>query len=100
MLDVVLDLRATSASYGCTDRFTLSAQGGTAVYVPRGFAHGFCALSESATLVYLVSSTHSPEHDRGIRWDSIGIDWPTASPLLSDRDTRFATLREFDSPFA
>jgi len=100
VFDVVLDLRAGSPAYGQAASFTLSAEEGNALYIPAGMAHGFCATSELATLVYNVTSAYAPEHDSGVRWDSIGVDWPVQAPLLSPRDLTFAALADFDSPFA
>ena len=99
VFDVVLDLRVGSPSYGQAASFILSAEQGNALYIPAGMAHGFCATSELATLVYNVTSIYAPEHDSGVRWDSIGIDWPAEAPLVSPRDAGFAALSDFDSPF-
>ncbi len=82
------------------DVVRLSAVRGNGVYIPRGVAHGFCVLGESpATLVYNVTSIHSPESDCGVRWDSADIPWPVTSPVISDRDRTFAALADFASPF-
>jgi dTDP-4-dehydrorhamnose 3,5-epimerase len=99
VFDVVLDLRAGSPTYGQARSFTLSAEQGNALYVPAGMAHGFCATSELATLVYNVTSVYAPEHDDGVRWDSIGVEWPVTSPLVSPRDAAFVALADFQSPF-
>jgi dTDP-4-dehydrorhamnose 3,5-epimerase len=99
VFDVVLDLRLGSPSYGRTSIFRLSADQGNCIYIPRGLAHGFCATSESATLIYKVSSVHSPEHDAGVLWNSIDVDWPFDSPVISERDAGFEKLANFKSPF-
>ena len=99
VLDAALDLRLGSPSYGCHILLELSAEAGNMLYLPRGLAHGFCVQSDSATLVYKVSSIHAPEHDTGILWNSAGIPWPDHNPRLSRRDARFATLANFSSPF-
>lgn len=99
VFDVVVDLRRGSPSYGKTVTLNLSADKGNYVYIPKGLAHGFSAISESATLVYKVATEYSPEHDSGILWSSIGIAWPFQSPILSDRDRRFIPLSDFKSPF-
>jgi dTDP-4-dehydrorhamnose 3,5-epimerase len=99
VLDVVLDLRANSATYGehvCT---TLSAEAANAMYLAPGLAHGFCVTSKEAMLYYKVSSAYSPVHDCGIRWDSAGVRWPVADPLISERDKNLIPLSEFASPF-
>lgn len=99
VFDVLVDLRLGSPSYGKTASFNLSANKGNYVYIPKGLAHGFCATSESATLVYMVTSVYSPEHDTGILWNSIGISWPAKNPVMSDRDRGFIALADFKSPF-
>ncbi len=100
VFDVVLDLRVGSPTYGKISTFTLGADLGNYLYVPKGLAHGFCVTSEKATLVYKVSSVYSPQHDTGILWNSANIDWPTNTPLLSDRDLSLPRLAEFVSPFS
>ncbi len=97
--DVALDLRRDSPRYGEHVSIELSGEAGNALYLPAGVAHGFCALSESATLLYFTSSVHAPDHDAGIAWDSAGITWATRSPVLSERDQRHPRLADFDSPF-
>jgi len=68
------------------------------LYIPTGFAHGFCVLSEEADFTYKVSAEYAPELDRGIFWNdpAIGISWPLADPILSDKDLRLPTLAEAD----
>jgi dTDP-4-dehydrorhamnose 3,5-epimerase len=100
VFDLVLDLRLGSPTYGETRSFTLSAEQGNALYIPAGMAHGFCATSELATLVYNVTSIYAPEHDSGVRWDSIGVEWPVDAPLVSPRDAAFVALADFESPFS
>lgn len=97
--DAVLDLRLGSPTYGCHALIELSAQTGNMVYIPEGLAHGFCALSETATLVYKVSSVHSPEHDCGVLWNSAGIPWSVTDPILSERDRAHPPFGAFLSPF-
>lgn len=100
VLDVVVDLRRGSPAYGHPHDFILSAQNGRGLYVPTGCAHGFLARTHEAGMYYKVTSVHSPEHDDGIAWDSIGFDWGVEDPQLSDRDGRHRALAHFDSPFA
>ena len=97
--DVVVDLRVGSPTYGKFASFILSAETANMIYVPRGLAHGFYTLSDSAIMVYNVTSVYSPQHDTGIRWDSVGIDWPSDKPIISERDGRFVPLADFESPF-
>lgn len=99
VLDVAVDLRKGSPGFGRHVRHVLSAERGNMLYLPTGVAHGFYAVSATTTLVYNVSSVYAPAYDTGIRWDSVGIDWPTASPELSDRDRAFVPFALFDSPF-
>src|SRR6266568_5622159 len=98
-MDVVVDLRLGSPTYGEFEIFNLSAENANGIYIPTGLAHGFCALSESAVMVYKVSSVYSPEHDAGVRWDSMNIPWPVANPTLSSRDLKLPSFIDFISPF-
>jgi len=97
--DVALDLRQGSPAFGRHHALTLSAELANMIYVPRGVAHGFCVTEGPATLLYMTTTVHAPEHDAGIRWDSAGIDWPVTDPVLSDRDRTLPALADFDSPF-
>jgi dTDP-4-dehydrorhamnose 3,5-epimerase len=99
ILDVAVDLRKQSPTYGQYVTAELSADNHRALYIPKGFAHGFLSLTGSSTAFYLVSSEHSPEHDRGILFNSFGLDWQVANPILSARDLAFPSLADFDSPF-
>lgn len=99
VLDVALDLRADSPTYGRCAAVELSAEQANGLYLPKGFAHGFLALEEGSTLLYKVSTMHAPSHDRGLRWDSVGFEWPAASPLISPRDAAFPALVDFETPF-
>lgn len=99
VMDVALDLRKGSPSFGRHVCLMLRAARGNLMYLPSGLAHGFYTLSDSATVVYNVTSVYSPESDSGVRWDSAGIAWPDQAPALSDRDQGFDSLGSFDSPF-
>lgn len=99
VFDVVVDLRKGSPTYGKAASFELSAEKGNYLYIPKGMAHGFCATSEDATLVYKVSTVYSPAHDTGVLWSSIDIDWPAAAPVMSERDQGFVPLADLKSPF-
>lgn len=98
ILDVVVDLRPDSATYQQVFSLTLNPHEAT-LYIPRGFAHGFLALTPDATVVYTVATSYQPTADAGIRWDSLGFAWPVAAPIISDRDAAFPGLAEFNSPF-
>lgn len=97
--DAVVDVRVGSPTYGRYALFDVSADEGTMIYVPRGLAHGFCTLSESAIVVYKVSTVYSPEHDGGLLWNSAGIPWEIQEPLLSERDQAHPSFQSFKSPF-
>jgi dTDP-4-dehydrorhamnose 3,5-epimerase len=99
VLDVVLDLRVGSPTYGQHALFELSAENGEILYIPRGLAHGFYTLSDDAIMVYKVSSIYSKEHDTGILWNSIDAPWPDQNPVISVRDQGFLKLSDFNSPF-
>lgn len=99
VLDVVVDLRRSSKTFGKYQSFELSSENKNMLYIPRGLAHGFCAVSDKATLFYFTTSVHNKEHDAGIRFDSFGFDWPVTQPVLSPRDLNFPELKDFDSPF-
>ncbi len=98
-IDVVLDLRCGSPSFGEHIRISLSAEEPVSVYVPSGCAHGFCAELDHTLMLYQVSSVHAPSLDSGIRWDSAGIEWPTDTPIVSPRDAALPKLLDFESPF-
>ena len=98
--DVLVDLRVGSPSYHQTIAVQLEAGDGVAVYIPAGVAHGFQVLSASATLLYLVAAPHSPGHDTGVRWDSVGHAWPLPAADVSPRDVALPTLDAFKSPFS
>ena len=98
--DVTVDLRRTSPTYGRHVARELTAENGVQLYLPRGMAHGFLALSEGAVVSYAVESAHHPAADRGLRWDSCGIPWPLdGTPTISARDAAFPGLAAFESPF-
>jgi dTDP-4-dehydrorhamnose 3,5-epimerase len=99
VLDAVLDLRVGSPTFGAHALIELDAAEGNCVYIPAGLAHGFYVLEPSATMVYKVTSLYDRDHDAGVRWDSAGIPWPDAEPVLSDRDRGFPALADFRSPF-
>ena len=101
--DVAVDLRRASPTYGRHVSVTLTSEGGEQLFVPVGFAHGFCTLEPDTELAYKVSQVHSPEHESGISWDDpeIGIQWPLSGlmPILSDRDRSLQRLSAIDPPF-
>lgn len=99
ILDVIIDLRKASATYGQYYAQELTAENHLAYYIPEGFAHGFKSLTDDAMTYYLVSSEYSREHDTGILYDSFGFDWEVQQPIISARDLSFQSMVDFDSPF-
>ena len=95
--DVAVDIRAGSPTFGRWVGVELSAENFRQLLVPIGFAHGFCVLSDEAEVLYKTSAVYSAAHERGIAWDdpAIGIAWPLAEPLLSDRDRRAESLAAY-----
>ncbi|QNE38410.1 dTDP-4-dehydrorhamnose 3,5-epimerase [Hymenobacter sp. NBH84] len=98
ILDVIVDLRPDSPSYRQHLAVSLGEHA-RAIYIPRGCAHGFLTLSDTATVVYNVTSVYEPKADAGIRWDSIGFEWPVQAPVVSDRDAAFKSLADFQPTF-
>jgi dTDP-4-dehydrorhamnose 3,5-epimerase len=94
--DVAVDLREGSPTYGRWDAHELDDQSHRQLFVPDGFGHGFCVLSDAADLVYLLSDYYDPERERGIAWDDpeLAIEWPVTDPILSDRDRAAPRLSE------
>ena len=99
VLDVVVDLRKSSPTFGRAASRKLSASNREMFYIPVGVAHGFLALEDNTVMVYQTSTVHAPASDAGIHWNSIGFDWPVTKPVLSERDQNFPKLAEFNSPF-
>lgn len=103
VLDVAVDIRKGSPTYGKHVAVELSEENHRQFFVPRGFAHGFAVLSEVAVFQYKCDNFYAPEADGGIsiKDDSLGIDWqiPVEKAILSEKDIRHACLGEFDSPF-
>jgi dTDP-4-dehydrorhamnose 3,5-epimerase len=94
--DVAVDLRRDSPTYGRYEAFELSDENARQIFIPAGFAHGFCVTSAEADVAYKVSSYYEPSTERGIAFDDpeIGIAWPTDEPLVSDRDRTNPRLAE------
>ena len=102
VLDVAVDLRRGSSSFGRCVSAILTAEGGEQLFVPVGFAHGFCTLEPDTEVAYKVSDFYSPEHDRGVIWNDpeIAVEWPLGGnpPVLSEKDSRLPRLSEIE-PF-
>lgn len=103
VVDVAVDLRKGSATYGQHYSIVLSAANKRQFYVPRGFAHGFAVLSDEAIFSYKVDNIYAPEHEMGLRWDdpALGIDWKIGNDevQVSAKDAVLPLFDEFESPF-
>lgn len=104
VLDVAVDIRKGSPTYGQHVAVELSEDNHRQFFVPRGFAHGFAVLSDTAVFQYKCDNFYAPQADGGIsiKDDSLGIDWkiPTDMAILSEKDTLHSCLKDFDSPFS
>ena len=104
VLDVAVDIRKGSTTYGKHVAVELTEDNHRQFFVPRGFAHGFAVLSETAVFQYKCDNFYAPQADGGISIldDTLGIDWriPTDKAILSEKDTKHACLQDFDSPFS
>ena len=96
IFDVAVDLRKDSPTFGKWVGVILSEFNKHQLYVPRGFAHGFCVLSEVAEVVYKVDNKYAPDYEGGVMWndEDIGIEWPIDEPILSEKDKKWPTLKE------
>ena len=94
IFDVAVDIRPGSPTFGRWEGARLSAENFRQIFVPPGFAHGFCVLSETAEVEYKCTDFYDSKDEIGARWDSAGIDWPIERPLLSPKDAALPTLAE------
>jgi len=103
ILDVAVDIRKSSPTYGKHVAVELSAENWTQLYVPVGFAHGFCTLTENAEVLYKVSAEYGPADEGGVLWNDpdLGIDWPIdpEEATLSPRDREWPLFKQLVSPF-
>tara|TARA_B100000780_G_scaffold79958_1_gene54346 strand:- start:1326 stop:1880 length:555 start_codon:yes stop_codon:yes gene_type:complete len=103
VLDVAVDIRDGSKTFGQHVAVELSGENKKQVFIPRGFAHGFLVLSESATFAYKVDNSYAPEYDAGIRWDDsmLNIQWGVneSEVMVSEKDAEFPFFLEFETPF-
>lgn len=103
VLDVAVDIRKGSPTFGQHVAVELTEENHQQVFIPRGFAHGFAVLSETAVIQYKCDNFYAPQADAGIqlRDEDLGIDWriPTSEAILSEKDLKHPLLKDFDSPF-
>ncbi|MBL4752814.1 MAG: dTDP-4-dehydrorhamnose 3,5-epimerase family protein [Flavobacteriales bacterium] len=99
VLDVLLDLRVGSATYGTHCSLELDKASHNAVYIPRGVAHGFGVQEGPATLIYMTTTVYNQDCDTGVMLNSFGFRWPIDDPVISLRDREFEPLSNFHSPF-
>tara|TARA_X000000368_G_C23038042_1_gene715518 strand:+ start:283 stop:822 length:540 start_codon:yes stop_codon:yes gene_type:complete len=95
ILDVFLDIRQNSKTFGQYDQIKISSENGIHIYLPEGIAHGFQVLSENATIHYLQSKIYNEVSDAGILWNSFGMNWPVKNPVMSKRDQAFITFDDY-----
>ena len=103
ILDVAVDIRKGSPTYGKHVTAEISAENWTQILIPVGFAHGLMTLEPNTEVLYKVSSGYAASHDAGLLWNDqdLGISWPDVGipPLLSDKDCKLPRLKDFNSPF-
>lgn len=101
VLDVVLDLRKGSPTFGRTYALELSDQNFRMLMIPRGFAHAYLTLTPDTDFLYKVDAPYAPETEAGIIWNDpdLGLSWPVSDPVLSPKDRVLPRLKDFDSPF-
>ena len=101
IFDVAVDIRKGSPTYGKWVSEILSDKNHNLLYIPEGFAHGFCVLSDNADVLYKVNSEYSTEHERGILWNDpdISIKWPTEKPVMVKKDLESPQLKNADNNF-
>ena len=98
-LDVVLDMRVNSPTYGHVNSFKLDAEDNKLLFLDEGLAHGFIALENKTILQYFLSSVYSEKHDKGVKWNSIKYNWKVTKPIVSKRDEGLPEFTNYNSPF-
>ena len=101
IFDVAVDIRKNSPTYGKWVSEILSDNTHNLLYVPEGFAHGFCVISDEADVLYKVSNEYSQEHERSIIWNDpkLNIQWPITKPIISNKDNKLSLLENLDNDF-
>jgi dTDP-4-dehydrorhamnose 3,5-epimerase len=97
ILDVFVDLRKGSETFGQWDNIELSEENKKMIFIPRGFAHGFCTFTDISEVIYKVDNYYSKEAECGLLWNdrTINIDWPVTNPFLSEKDQNNLTFEQF-----
>ena len=98
IFDVAVDIRPDSPTFGQWEAVILDGEHHHQLFIPVGFAHGFCVLSDEAHVMYKVSTPYHPDHEKGFRWNDpdVAIQWPTESPIVSARDTISPFFKEIE----
>lgn len=101
ILDVAVDIRTGSPTFGRHVAIELTADNGRQLLVPKGFLHGFVTLTDDTEVQYKCTDLYAPDHDGAVRWDdpALAIDWGTTTPILSDKDARASLLADIGQPF-
>ena len=101
IFDVVVDIRKNSATYGEWTSVILSEKKKNSLFIPRGFAHGFCTLTENCDIIYKHDNFYNGDFDSGIKWNDtdLNIEWPIKNPILSERDENLMSFKEFTNKF-
>ncbi|MCF8019095.1 MAG: dTDP-4-dehydrorhamnose 3,5-epimerase family protein [Vallitaleaceae bacterium] len=101
VIDVILDLRKSSKTYGKGISIVLNNKNHRSVYIPKGLAHGFRSMVDNTIMIYNVSTVYNNEADYGVRFDSFNFNWELSEPIVSERDKSLITFEEFNksNPF-
>lgn len=99
--DVIVDLRKNSRTFGQWEGFILTEANALQLFIPQGFAHAFCTLEDNTEFMYKVDNFYAPDYDSGILWSdpTLNINWPTDTPILSEKDAKLQHFKYFKSPF-
>jgi dTDP-4-dehydrorhamnose 3,5-epimerase len=102
IFDVAVDIRKNSPTYGKWISEILSEENHKMLYIPEGFAHGFCVLSKEADVLYKVNNEYSQEHENGIIWNDLDLDikWPVEKPILTEKDLQLPSLKDVENNFS
>ncbi len=101
VFDVAVDIRQGSVNFGKWAGVELTSENKRQLYIPEGFAHGFCVISETVLFAYKCTDIYNPQCELSIKWDdpAIGIEWPLTNPILSDKDNQAKLLADVSSEY-